>query len=682
MAIKAIINNTEKEIEQIKNSDEQDIDYVYSRIGDTEVEGAPPISIKSIGGNLSNYRIYGNTVNGESVGDLVTDSQSEHYGEYAIPITNNSEIANIYLNEPLRMVGDEAEYVDYGQQKQHRVRKNLWSGVVEQGGVSQLGDYVSHTKRIRSINVPLDPGTYAISTNLLLWVIYAFNDTQKIGLCASIYQGSYSYTITVPAGANNISIGMMKVVDGVQVDITPSDFEWGQIEKGSEATTYEPYIENTDLDVTLPALPTIKGTNTLSVNTSIQPSNMYIKDNFDYKKVFTATRAIEDGLPLSYRSIEDNDSALKSYRIYGNTASGESVGDLVAEGEHAGEYKVPVTVEGKNLCNNIWEQKMINVETGNTSPNENTVCCDFIPVKPNVTYSCSRTIANNYNNLRCYGTNKNYLGTGADLANKGNPLKQGELFGTFMITDARVSYIRFNDLSNSLDTKYMLVEGRYTAETMPPYEPYHAPVTTNIYLPEQIKMVGDEAEYIDFMEQKQHRVRKNLLQNTATSQTINGVTFTVNDDGSITCNGTATEITYCDIHTDFNSSEYAGMKATFYSDTSVHNALTSTVRISNSINRKSLQDIIQNNAQIVNNGHSLRLSIRITDGYTCNNLTFYPMIRKADITDNTYEPYIENTDLDVTLPALPTLSGTNTLSVGTEVQPSRVYLKGKIKEIN
>lgn len=69
MAIKATINNTEKEIEQIKNSNEQDIDYVYSRIGDTEVEGEPPISIKSVGGNLADYRIYGNTVGGESVGD-------------------------------------------------------------------------------------------------------------------------------------------------------------------------------------------------------------------------------------------------------------------------------------------------------------------------------------------------------------------------------------------------------------------------------------------------------------------------------------------------------------------------------------------------------------------------------------------------------------------------------------
>ncbi len=263
-----------------------------------------------------------------------------------------------------------------------------------------------------------------------------------------------------------------------------------------------------------------------------------------YHEQSKKNRIIEGSLPLNFKG---KGKDLKNYRIYGNTVNGESVGDLITEGEHAGEYRVPVTVEGKNLCNNIWEQKAINVETGNSAPSANSVCCDFIPVKPNVTYSCSRTIANNYNNLRCYGANKNYLGSGEVLANKANPLPQGASFGTFMITDARVSYIRFNDISNSLDTKYMLVEGVYTAETMPPYEPYHAPITTSAYLPEPIKIVGDEAEYIDYAEQKQY--------------------------------------------------------------------------------------------------------------------------------------FADGTSTDVLLPALPTISGTNTLSVGTEVQPSKVEIKGKIKAV-
>ena len=41
----------------------------------------------------------------------------------------------------------------------------------------------------------------------------------------------------------------------------------------------------------------------------------------------------------------------------------------------------------------------------------------------------------------------------------------------------------------------------------------------------------------------------------------------------------------------------------------------------------------------------------------------------------------DGTSVDVTLPALPTISGTNILSVNTEVQPSKVYVKGKIKKL-
>ena len=38
----------------------------------------------------------------------------------------------------------------------------------------------------------------------------------------------------------------------------------------------------------------------------------------------------------------------------------------------------------------------------------------------------------------------------------------------------------------------------------------------------------------------------------------------------------------------------------------------------------------------IQNGYA---EIRIAEGYTCDNLTFYPMIRLAEIEDNTYEPY-------------------------------------------
>lgn len=254
--------------------------------------------------------------------------------------------------------------------------------------------------------------------------------------------------------------------------------------------------------------------------------------------------------PLTYKAIE---GTLENYRIYGNTVGGAGVGDLVESGEHAGEYKIPVTV------------------------------------------------------------------------------------------------------SNGTDT-----------------------LTTPIYLPEQIKKVGDEAEYIDYAEQKQHRVRKNLLQNTATSQTINGVTFIVNDDGSIVCNGQASSN-----NADLVNPHFLLPSGTYIltgcpdggSDRGTYKMLLYVNGAWRTNDRGSGANFTLTETSTV------LVKITVYAGYTCDNLTFYPMIRKADIEDDTYEPYITNTELDVTLPALPMLPGTNTLTVGTAVQPSQVTVKGKIQEV-
>jgi hypothetical protein len=246
--------------------------------------------------------------------------------------------------------------------------------------------------------------------------------------------------------------------------------------------------------------------------------------------------------PLAYKAIE---GTLKNYSIYGNTVDGESVGDLITEGEHAGEYKVPVTV------------------------------------------------------------------------------------------------------SNGTDT-----------------------LTTPIYLPEQIRKVGDEAEYIDYGGQKQHRVRKNLLPKITATYSRSGILLESESDGTVSVNGTATKTVFLRLRSDvvypFNTilsgCAQGGSREGYY--------LRAQSMLQNLYYDYGNGALIPANTQVF-------IEIRIQKGTECNNLKFKPMIRKADIEDDTYEPYIENTDLDVTLPALPTVTGTNVLSVGTEVQPSMIYVKGK-----
>lgn len=134
---------------------------------------------------------------------------------------------------------------------------------------------------------------------------------------------------------------------------------------------------------------------------------------------------------------------------------------------------------------------------------------------------------------------------------------------------------------------------------------------------------------------------KNFLQNTATTQTINGVTFTVNNDKSITCNGTATGTAAITINTIFS------INSTKISGCPMGGSWSSFELDLLNINTNNVDVIDTGNGAVIQNENSYRVRIRIASGYTCNNLTFYPMIRKADIEDDTYEPYIEPTTTNI-----------------------------------
>ena len=117
-----------------------------------------------------------------------------------------------------------------------------------------------------------------------------------------------------------------------------------------------------------------------------------------------------------------------------------------------------------------------------------------------------------YDNIRGYRDDESFIGAGTDVCDVSNPFPSSATkIGAFTVTNENVAFIRFNDSANDLGMKYMIVEGTYTEQTMPDYEPYgyEVPVTinnvtTNFYLPEPLKMVGNDAEYVDFVEQKQY----------------------------------------------------------------------------------------------------------------------------------------------------------------------------------
>lgn len=119
---------------------------------------------------------------------------------------------------------------------------------------------------------------------------------------------------------------------------------------------------------------------------------------------------------------------------------------------------------------------------------------------------------------------------------------------------------------------------------------------------------------------------KNLLKITAASQTINGVTFTINDNQTVTCNGTASETVSFDIRIPTTVSG----KTYFVSGCPIGGATEKTYRqlIRDVTNQKNLGSDIGDGLEVKfpNPTENVVLRINIFAGYTANNLTFKPML--------------------------------------------------------
>lgn len=133
---------------------------------------------------------------------------------------------------------------------------------------------------------------------------------------------------------------------------------------------------------------------------------------------------------------------------------------------------------------------------------------------------------------------------------------------------------------------------------------------------------------------------KNLLKNTASSTTKNGLTFTVNDDGSVTVNGTATadtEITVRNMtllaNTDYILSGCPASEADEW-QYRMYAINTSTWAIAGADYGYGSDYTLSTGN---NTGWSFRIQIK--SGCTADDLVFYPMLRYAEIADDTYEPY-------------------------------------------
>ena len=130
--------------------------------------------------------------------------------------------------------------------------------------------------------------------------------------------------------------------------------------------------------------------------------------------------------------------------------------------------------------------------------------------------------------------------------------------------------------------------------------------------------------------------RRNLLQPVYITQTINGVTFTVNDDGSVTINGTATSRAQYSITrtTASRPQAFAGQTFTLFN---VEGADQSFYSYAMSVE----QDIRLDSSSktfTMTQDDTLYIAIAVLAGKTVNNVTVYPQLELGSVA-TAYEPY-------------------------------------------
>lgn len=175
-------------------------------------------------------------------------------------------------------------------------------------------------------------------------------------------------------------------------------------------------------------------------------------------------------------------------------------------------------------------------------------------------------------------------------------------------------------------TVYPMICLKSVYDLDPSYQPY---AKTNQQLTEDTTALLDNLEVNGAV---------NMLPNNATTQTINGITFTVNDDGTVTADGTATASTELVL----TSSVKLGNKAYKVSGCpsgGSHNTYKIDVQIVGGT--YVAEEVGKGYIFTASSSNTYKIRIRIIEGTTISDLTFKPMITVPSY-NGPYVPYAKS----------------------------------------
>ena len=224
-----------------------------------------------------------------------------------------------------------------------------------------------------------------------------------------------------------------------------------------------------------------------------------------------------------------------------------------------------------------------------------------------------------------------------DIAYKTNNYN-GRVYITFSTTQEKI-----DSFTNNLSARFVRYGTQTTATitisniqlekgvNITPYAPYFTPIELN--------KIGNYQDRIF------KSSGKNLLENNNTTQTISGITFTKNDDGSVKLTNTSNAV--ADYYLKGSASEYVdlGLPSGSYNLSGCINGSGTTYMLYVVQNRNGslsyLQSINSTGLNItIQNGDTFRIFIRVLSGQTPNT-TIFPMLNEGT-TSLPYEPYGTN----------------------------------------
>ena len=245
----------------------------YALIVEKELSGIPPLTFNAVAGTLKNYRIYGNTVNGESVGDRTANLFDISKATRDVGYTYNGD--GDYVTSASNTI---TGFIAVDENTTYTIKNTGYPPYrVHYFDINK--QWISRTNPLYDMETSPGMAVEFTTPNNSKYIMMQEPDTNRMNL-STIMLNTGSEPLPYEPYGYKVPV---TVIDGTDMQTTTIYLDAPLAKPGNNAdyidyaTQKRRNSDGTESSVTLPEIAVTAGTNTLTVGTEVQPSNVYIK---------------------------------------------------------------------------------------------------------------------------------------------------------------------------------------------------------------------------------------------------------------------------------------------------------------------------------------------------------------------------------------------------------------------